>query len=575
MRSWSGLPASQGIAIGVAFLWQRPDVVIDRTSIRDCDVDGEIVRLHAALESAWSELAELQSGGHQPASRETAGILEAQKMMLRDPALVESTETKIRVGHLPAEASLHDAAEFYAGQLTAIEDEYLRARAIDVRDAAQRAVLLLLGIRGPSIEELPPRAVIVADELTPSEAAALARARVQAFITATGGLTSHTAILARENGLPAVMGVGSDLLSAVAAGDTIVVDGGTGAVILAPDDATLNAWCARESRWLAARETAKTAAQLPALTRDGRRIEVVANIGDVETARHALDFGAEGVGLLRTEFLFLDRQDMPDEEEQYRAYRAIADVMGQRPVVVRTLDIGGDKPPPYLDFRDEANPFLGWRAIRISLQQPEMFKAQLRAILRASAGHNLKIMFPMIASVAEVRTAKVLLAESRAELVADRIPIADEIEVGIMVETPSAAVTADLLAPEVDFFSIGTNDLTQYTLAVDRGNARVAPLFDPMHPALLRLIKMVIDAGHAAGKWVGMCGEMAGDLDAIPLLVGLGLDEFSMNTPAIPAAKELMRRLDSREMAELAAAALQVPAPDQIHALVRERVGEE
>ena len=575
MKSWTGLPASQGIAIGVAFLWRRPELAVDRSSIRDCDVEIEITRLHAALDDACAELADLQASARQPASHETDGILEAQQMMLRDPTLIESAEGKIRVDHLPAAASLHDAAEYYAQQLAAMEDDYLRSRAIDVRDAAQRAVLLLLGIKGPSIDDLPPRAVIVAEELTPSEAAALARARVQALVTTSSGLTSHSAILARANGLPAVVGVGNDLLSQVAPGDVMAVDGGTGAVIQAPDDATLNAWRARESRWLVARENAKETAQLPAVTRDGRQIEVVANIGDVETARRALDFGAEGVGLLRTEFLFLDRQDMPAEEEQYKAYSAIADVMGQRPVVVRTMDIGGDKPPPYLDFGDEANPFLGWRAIRISLQQTEMFKVQLRAILRAGVGHNLKIMFPMIASVAEVVAAKGLLAEARAELLANCISVADEVEVGIMVEIPSAAVAADLLAPEVDFFSIGTNDLTQYTLAVDRGNARVAPLFDPMHPAVLRLIKMVIDAGHGTGKWVGMCGEMAGDLDAIPLLVGLGLDEFSMNAPAIPAAKELMRRLDSREMAQLASSAMRMPAPGEIRALVRDRVGTE
>jgi phosphoenolpyruvate-protein phosphotransferase (PTS system enzyme I) len=574
MRSWSGLPASPGIAIGVAFLWQRPDVVIDRTPIRDRDVEGEIVRLHAALESACSELSEMQSGLQASASRDTAGILEAQLAMLRDPSLVELAEAKISEDHLPSPAALHDAAEFYAAQLAALEDEYLRARAIDVRDAARRAVMSLLGIRGPSATELPRRAVIFAEELPPSEAAMLARAGAFAFITASGGLTSHTAILARENGVPAIVGVGNELLDQVVAGDTVVVDGGTGILVLSPDDATLAEWRAMEFRWRNAAKLAKASAHLPAVTRDGRRIEVVANVGDAETARLALEFGAEGVGLLRTEFLFLNRQHMPDEEEQHAAYRAIAGVMGQRPVVVRTLDAGGDKPPSYIEFGNEANPFLGWRAIRISLAEPEMFKAQLRAILRAGAGHNLKVMFPMIASVGEVRMARQFLAEARAELAAKGLSLAGTVEVGIMVEIPSAAVTADLMAPEVDFFSLGTNDLTQYTLAVDRGNPRVAAIFDAMHPSVLRLIKMVVDSGHAAGKWVGMCGEMAADPVAIPLLVGLGLDELSMNPPAIPGAKKLIRGLDSREMAELAASALQFADPDEIRALVRSRVPE-
>jgi len=307
------------------------------------------------------------------------------------------------------------------------------------------------------------------------------------------------------------------------------------------------------------RDEAKVAAQLPARTRDGHRVEVVANIGDVDSARIALEYGAEGVGLLRTEFLYLDRTTMPSEEEQYKAYRAIAELMGQRPLVIRTLDIGGDKQLPYLDIGDELNPFLGWRAIRLCLERTDLFKAQLRAILRAGHGHNVKVMFPMIADVDELRRAKALLAEARAELEAADVPFASKVEVGIMVEVPAAAIAADVLAQEVDFFSIGTNDLIQYTMACDRTNEKVAYLYQPLHPAILRLIKRVIEAAHQAGKWVGMCGEMAGDAEAIPILLGLGLDEFSMNAVAIPEAKAIIRSLSLAEAEGIAAKALSLP----------------
>jgi phosphotransferase system enzyme I (PtsI) len=381
-------------------------------------------------------------------------------------------------------------------------------------------------------------------------------------------MTSHTTILARLLGIPAVVGVGTELLD-LATGETVILDGGSGKLIAAPDESTLEAYRARQVEWLDARESSRAVAHLPAVTRDGHRVEVVANIGDAESAQSALEFGAEGVGLLRTEFVFLNRATMPDEEEQFRAYRAVADVMGNRPVVVRTLDIGGDKPLPYLDLGHEENPFLGWRAIRISLAKPDFFKIQLRAILRAGAGRNVKIMLPMIATKPEIQAAKQILEETRQELTQRGVEFAASCEFGIMVEIPAAAVAADLLAPEIDFFSIGTNDLTQYTLACDRGNTRVAGLYNHLHPAVLRLIRTVIEAAHPRGRWVGLCGELAGDLDAIPILIGLGLDEFSMSPGSIPAAKELIRKLDQATCRELASKALNLATPAEVRALVR------
>jgi phosphoenolpyruvate-protein phosphotransferase len=387
--------------------------------------------------------------------------------------------------------------------------------------------------------------------------------------TGDGGLTSHTAIIARAIGLPAVVGLGQ-AWEEVCDQEPLIVDGGGGVVLASPDEAAEQEYGERLRTWRQAGDLARASAHGPAVTRDGRRVEVVANVGSVTAARAALDNGAEGVGLLRTEFLFLDRTSPPDEDEQYAAYRGIADVMGQLPVVVRTLDVGGDKPPAYMDLPPEMNPFLGWRGVRVSLANPDLLKAQLRAILRAGAGRNLKIMFPMVTTVEEAREARRLVQVCRQELVSEGAAVTDRTEVGIMVEVPSAAIMADLLAPEVDFFSLGTNDLTQYALAVDRGNARVAPLYDWLHPAVLRLVKMVIDGGHRAGKWVGMCGEMAGDRKAIPLLLGLGLDEFSANPAAIPAAKELMRKLDTSAMAALAQRALNVATAAEVHALVEQ-----
>jgi phosphoenolpyruvate-protein phosphotransferase len=372
-------------------------------------------------------------------------------------------------------------------------------------------------------------------------------------------------------GLPAVVGVGPDLAE-IPDDVTLILDGSSGVLAAEPDEETIATYRARQAAVAEVLAQAREQTHEPAITRDGRRVEVVANIGNVEGAQAALEAGAEGVGLLRTEFLYLERARLPDEEEQYRAYRAIVDVFGDLPVILRTLDIGGDKPLPYLDLPQEANPFLGLRAIRLCLAQPELFRPQLRAALRAGAGRNLKLMFPMVATVAEVRAARALLEECRAELLAEGQPVAEGMEVGIMVEVPAAALMAEHLAAEVDFFSIGTNDLCQYTLAADRTNAQVAPLATGFHPAVLRLVRDVIAAAHAQGKWVGLCGELAGEPLAVPILLGLGLDEFSMNPPVIPLIKQIIRALTLDEAREVAQAALELDGPDAIQALLREQV---
>jgi phosphotransferase system enzyme I (PtsI) len=568
MRTLKGIAASTGIAVGRAYVYRPVELAVERWGVED--TEAEWARLQRALEKSKEQLAEIHAKAEVEVGEDTARIFEAHLMFLDDPVLLEEVRGKIEEERLNAEAALSGAIEGYAAIFEAMEDEYMRARAADVRDVRQRVLRNLLGGGEESLAGLSSPVIVVARDLTPSDTAQMNKAMVLGFCTGMGGTTSHTAIMARILGIPAVVGLGEVALS-INNGDTLILDGGGGVVEVAPDEETMERYARLEREYKVRRDEAKIAAQSPARTRDGHRVEVVANIGDVDSARIALEYGAEGVGLLRTEFLYLDRTTMPSEEEQYEAYRAVAELMGQRPVIIRTLDVGGDKQLPYLDIGEELNPFLGWRAIRLCLERTDLFKAQLQAILRAGHGHNVKVMFPMIADVDEVRRAKALLAEARAELEAADIPFASDVEVGIMVEVPAAAIAADVLAREVDFFSIGTNDLIQYTMACDRTNEKVAYLYQPLHPAILRLIKRVIEAAHAAGRWVGMCGEMAGEPSAIPILLGLGLDEFSMNAAAIPEAKAIIRSLSLAEAKDIAANALRLPSAEEIRAYVYER----
>ncbi len=569
MQTLTGIPASRGIALGPAFQFLRPVLTVTSYPVKDPMV--EWARFEAALLVAREQLADVQASATASHGAEEAAIFEAQAMMLDDPDLMEAVRLAIRQEGINAEAALSAAAESYAEALAALDDEYLRARAADVRDVANRVLRVLLNVAESPTAGLKTPSIILAADLAPSDTVMLDKTLVLGFCTAAGGATSHTAILARGLGLPAVVGAGEALLALPNAAP-LILDGSAGLVVVDPDAPTLAAFRQKQAGAEAAEAVARSRALEPAITRDGRRVEVVANIGNVAGAHTALAAGAEGVGLLRTEFLFLERANLPTEEEQYRAYKAIGDAFGGLPVVLRTLDVGGDKELPYLNTPAEQNPFLGVRAIRLCLARPELFKPQLRAALRAGAGNGLKLMFPMVATVGEVRQARALLEACRAELRAEGQPVAEALEVGIMIEIPAAAVVADQLAKVVDFFSIGTNDLSQNTMAAERTNAGVASLANAFQPAVLRLIRQVIDAAHAAGKWVGLCGELAGEPLAIPILLGLGLDEFSMNAPAIPTAKEVLRTLHTQEARVIAAAALALENAEEVQALVRSRM---
>jgi len=569
MKTLCGIAASHGIAIGPAYRFRQAKLDIEGHKIEDPDLEWQ--RFQVALETACAQLFRVCAKAEAESGAEEAAIFQAQALMLEDPELLGRVRAAIEGQYVNAEVAFRDAAEDYAQMLEALNDDYLRARAADVRDVANRVLRVLLGVAGDPAAGLTEPSIVLAPDLTPSDTVMLDKVLVQGFCTAEGGATSHTAILARSLGLPAIVGLGQDLL-AIADGTLLVLDGDEGSLCMAPDEETLAAYRACQAATAVLFAQVRERAHEPAITRDGHRVEIVANIGSVEGAQAALAEGAEGVGLLRTEFLYLERTGLPDEEEQYRAYRAIVDLFGDRPVVLRTLDVGGDKPLPYLDLPQETNPFLGMRAIRLCLERPDLFKVQLRAALRAGVGRNLKLMFPMVATVAEVRAARAMLEECRTELAAEGQPTAEQMELGIMVEVPAAALMADHLAEEVDFFSIGTNDLSQYTLAADRTNARVASLATGFQPAVLQLVRYVINAAHARGRWVGLCGELAGEPLAVPILLGLGLDEFSMNPPAIPLAKEIIRSLTLAEAREMAREALEADSPEAVRAIAGERV---
>ncbi len=566
-RTLRGVAAAPGLASGPAVLW--PDERLEIPRAAAADPASERQRLEQARRLVQEELSALQHKVTREAGASEAAIFEAHAMILADASLMRRAEADIDAG-LSAEAAWSNAVEYFAAQLASLPDPTLSARALDVRDIGQRVLRRLLG-KGPAE---PPRltqpSVVVARDLAPSQTASLDKSLVRAFCTAEGGPTSHTAILARALGLPAVVGLGKDILD-VSEGSLLLVDGSQGLVVVNPEEAETASFLQRSRLASEQAEDDLAHAAEPATTQDGHRVEVAANVGSLEDAHAALRYGAEGIGLLRTEFLYLDRRTAPTEDEQVQAYRAILDVMGSRPVVVRTLDVGGDKELPYLDLGREANPFLGWRAIRMCLDRPEVFLVQLRALLRAGFASDLRIMFPMVSTLEEVRRAKALLDQARQQLAGRGVGAAERVQVGIMVEVPSVAVLADHFAREVDFFSIGTNDLTQYTLAAERTNDRVAHLSDALHPAVLRQVQRVIEAAHERGIWVGMCGELAGEPDAIPILLGLGLDEFSVAPPLVPRAKAIVRRWSMASARSLAAEAVDQESAAAVRALVRAR----
>jgi phosphotransferase system enzyme I (PtsI) len=571
MKSITGIPASYGIAIGPAFVFDRAEIVIDTYSIEDPAEEWK--RFEAAQEQTRQQLDVAYQSTKEDCGEEAAEIFNAQKLMLEDPELINTVKTRVEKELVNIESVLYEAAESYAKQLESIDDEYLSARALDIRDVSSRCLRNLLGLIDSPSAGLKTPSIIVAKDLTPSDTVLLNKEFVLGFCTAEGGSTAHTAILARGLGIPAVVGAGTEI-EQITNGDEIVIDGDAGIIVINPDKGQVKEFNKRQKNFQKIQAEAEAITHQPAITTDGHRVEVVANIGNVEGVQAALDAGAEGVGLLRSEFLYLERSSLPTEEEQYQKYKTIADAFGDKPVILRTLDVGGDKDIPYIDLPLEANPFLGVRAIRLCLSRPELFKPQLRAALRAGFGNNLKLMFPMVATVDDVLKTRAVLEECRDELKKEGYDVSDQMDIGIMIEIPSAAIMADQLSEVVDFFSIGTNDLSQYTLAADRTNAQVAQIASGFQPAVFRLIKQVIDAAHSNGKWVGLCGEMAGELLAIPILLGLGLDEFSMNPPAIPFAKQLIRSISFEHAQQVAQTALNLKSDSEIREYIKKTVPE-
>lgn len=545
-----GIPASPGVALGPAFLWLP---ILPKIKTRHADnPEVEITRLAGSLNTARKDIGALAAKTKSSAG--AASIFDFHRLILDDPDLVKQAEKAIRKGRINAEAAWLQVTETTAQAYRSLDDAYMQARSVDVIDAASRVLRLLTGESRTSLLMDAP-ALVVAHELLPSDVAQLDPEKVLGLVTAVGGSTSHAAILARSLGIPAVVGAGPDL-SAVAPGAVIAIDGDDGRIWLCPDEAVRAELQIRRTQWLAKRRQAVQEADKPAVTTDGVAIQVSANIGLPHDARQALALGAEGVGLFRTEFLFQERATAPTEDEQYAAYVAAAKAMQGRPVIIRTLDVGGDKPLSYVPVASEDNPFLGERGIRFCLAHPAVFKPQLRALLRAAQAENIRIMFPMVAQLTELRAARALLKEVRKELAQEGIACDKPVETGIMIEVPAAVAMADQLAREADFFSIGTNDLTQYVMAADRGNAAVAQLCDSFHPAVLRMVRTTVEAGHKAGIPVGMCGELAGTPAAAALLIGLGLDELSMNAPSVPEVKTAIRRLSAAECRILTAKAL-------------------
>ena len=569
----SGILASPGIAFGKALLLKEDEIVINRKKITDDQVDQEVQRFLDGRSKAAEQLQAICVKAGETFGEEKAAIFEGHIMLLEDEELEQEIIDLIKKDHVTADAAAHSVVEGQAKALEELDDEYLKERAADVRDIGKRLLQNILGLHMVDLSSIAEEAILVAKDLTPSETAQLNLKKVLGFITDLGGRTSHTSIMARSLELPAIVGTGS-VTTTVKNGDFLILDGVNNKIYVNPTEAEQEELKAIQTQYLSEKHELAKLKDLPAITLDGHQVEVCANIGTVRDVAGAERNGAEGVGLYRTEFLFMDRDSLPSEEEQFQAYKAVAEAVGSQAVIVRTMDIGGDKDLPYMNLPKEENPFLGWRAIRIAMDRKEILHAQLRAILRASSFGKLRIMFPMIISVEEVRFLKAELETLKAQLREEGKAFDESIEVGIMVETPASAVIARHLAKEVDFFSIGTNDLTQYTLAVDRGNDLISHLYNPMTPSVLGLIKQVIDASHAEGKWTGMCGELAGDERATLLLLGMGLDEFSMSAISIPSIKKIIRNTNFEDAKALAEQALAQPTAEDLMNLVNKFIKE-
>lgn len=563
----SGILASPGIAFGKALLLKEEEIVINQAPITGEQADTEINRFIEARAKSATQLEAIKEMAGRTFGEEKEAIFEGHIMLLEDEELENDIKSFIKENNATADRAIHEVIEQYANMMAELDDPYLRERATDFRDIGSRLIKNALGIPVVNLSTIDEEVILVAKDLTPSETAQINLKYVLGFVTDIGGRTSHTSIMARSLELPAIVGT-NDITNRVKNGDMVLLDAINNKVVINPSEAELAQFKETQARHLAEKEELAKLKDLPAITLDGHQVEVCANIGTVKDTDGAIRNGAEGVGLYRTEFLFMDRDALPSEDEQFQAYKEVAEAMPNQPIIVRTMDIGGDKELPYMNFPKEMNPFLGWRAVRIFFDRTDIMNAQLRAILRASAFGKLRIMFPMIISVEEFRSLKATVEQLKADLRAEGHAFDEDIEVGIMVETPAAAVMARHLAKEVDFFSIGTNDLTQYTLAVDRGNEMISAMYNPLSPSVLNLIKMVIDASHAEGKWTGMCGELAGDERATLLLLGMGLDEFSMSAISIPRIKKLIRNTNFDDVKAMADQALSFATAAEIEACV-------
>ncbi|MFP3722993.1 phosphoenolpyruvate--protein phosphotransferase [Niallia circulans] len=566
MSFLQGIAASSGIAIAKAYRLVEPDLSFEKTSVENAE--SEISRFQEALNKAKSELEAIREKANKELGADKAAIFEAHLLVLSDPELIAPIEDKIKTDLVNAEFALKETTDMFITMFESMDNEYMQERAADIRDVTKRVMSHLLGVHLANPSMISEEVVVVAEDLTPSDTAQLNRQFVKGFTTDIGGRTSHSAIMARSLEIPAVVGT-KKATEEINNGDLVIVDGLKGEIHVNPTPEVVESYKKVAEQYEQQKAEWAKLVNEQTVSSDGVHVELAANIGTPNDLEGVTNNGAEAVGLYRTEFLYMGRDQLPTEDEQFESYKAVLEGMKGKPVVVRTLDIGGDKELPYLELPKEMNPFLGFRAIRLCLEEKDIFRTQLRALLRASSYGNLKIMFPMIATLNEFRAAKALLEEEKANLVSEGVKVADKIELGIMVEIPSTAVLADQFAKEVDFFSIGTNDLIQYTMAADRMNERVSYLYQPYNPSILRLVKMVIDAAHKEGKWAGMCGEMAGDETAIPLLLGLGLDEFSMSATSILKARSQILNLSKAEMEELAAKALQMSTTEEVMEAVK------
>lgn len=563
----NGIGASNGVAIGKAFIIKDFKPKVERKIIENKAL--EIEKFRSAVTVAKKQLQNIAHAANKRLGAKEAEIFDAHLLILQDPEFIGAVETNVSYEGINSEFALQETIEIFVSMFEDMDSEYMRERAIDIRDVGGRIMCALLGLKNTSVAEISEKCIIVTKDLTPSDTAQINKEKVLGFITGIGGGTSHSAIIARTLDIPAVVGIGTSI-EFIKDGDMLIINGDTGEVIINPEKEVLGKYKKIQEEILEHKTKLMKLKDAETITLDGRKIELTGNIGNPTDAKEVIKNGGEGIGLFRTEFLYMGKHKLPTEEEQFKAYKEALENMDGKAVIIRTLDVGGDKKLSYLPMQEELNPFLGCRAIRLCLKEREMFKTQLRALLRASVFGNLKIMIPMISDVQEIREVKKILEELKKELKTEDFSYSDNIEVGIMIEIPSAALISDLLAKEVDFFSIGTNDLIQYTVAVDRMNERISYLYNPLHPAVLRLIKLVIDNAHRAGKWVGMCGEMAGDLRIIPILVGMGLDELSMSASSILKARELIRSINYKSSMKLAEDVLMISTSEEIEQYIKE-----